>query len=106
MGSSGPRGEPGAPCTSNIFAGTAAVPARAGENEGTVWPQAKKRPSEAVARAGDHAQFTAAFGTGLAVDKVNWCVASREDALGHGEHALEALHPLDRSPGAAEHMDV
>jgi len=31
-----------------------------GENEGTVWPQAKKCPSEAVTRAGNNPKFPAA----------------------------------------------
>ena len=43
----------------------------AGENEGTLWPQAKRCPREAVARAGNHREFAAAFRTGLDVDKVN-----------------------------------
>jgi hypothetical protein len=43
----------------------------AGRNEGTVWPQAKKCPSEAVARAGDDSEFAAACGTGLDVDGEN-----------------------------------
>jgi hypothetical protein len=43
----------------------------AGEIEGTAWPQAKKCPREAVARAGNHREIAAAFRTGLDVDKVN-----------------------------------
>ncbi len=50
----------------------------AGENEGTVWPQAKKCPSEAVARAGNDPQLPTAMGAGLDVD---------------GKDPLEALRP-------------
>jgi hypothetical protein len=49
----------------------------AGENEDTVWPQAKNCPSEAMADASNDPQLTATFGTGFHVD---------------GEYSLQALH--------------
>ena len=44
------------------------------------------RDQRRVLDASDHSELAATFGTGLDVD---------------GEDPLEALHPLDRSPGAA-----
>jgi hypothetical protein len=58
----------------------------AGGNEGTVWPEAKKCPSEAVARAGNHSEVTATNRAGLDID---------------GEDPLEALCPSHRG-GVAE----
>jgi hypothetical protein len=71
----------------------------AGGNEGTVWPEAKKCPSEAVARAGNHSEVTATNRAGLDID---------------GEEPLEALCPSHRGgwvvgidvPGAPRHDAV
>jgi hypothetical protein len=66
----------------------------AGESEGTVWPQAKKCPSEAVARTGNDSKPAAAFRASLDVDS--------EDPLEplhptHGRHGLVAFHRALRS---------
>ena len=71
----------------------------AGGNEGTVWPEAKKCPSEAVARAGNHSEVTATNRAGLDID---------------GEDPPEALSPSHRRgwvvgidvPGAPRHDAV
>lgn len=49
--------------------------------------------------AGDDAEFPPTLRTGLDVDKVNGCAASGEGALGHGENALQSLHPGHRRGG-------
>ena len=49
----------------------------ASENKDTVWPQAKKSPSGAMARASNDPQLTATLGAGFHVD---------------GEYSLQALH--------------
>jgi len=63
-----------------------------------ITPSMALPPTSLWSNAGDYFDRATAFAAGFNVDKVNWCKASREGALGYVEDPLQALDPSHWSP--------